>query len=178
MNKSGPFNLRWRGQISGPFSREEILQKLDDREIGLWHELGREGEWVSLGEFLEQEKREHEAAAKPPALAFEEQPTVITGRVRVELPSSAPDVTNAPAQAEGDSRGRRPRSTKLFVLLGAVLGFTGAHNFYAGYWGTAIAQFVLSGVTLALGFGFFVSWVWALIELVIVHTDARGVRLK
>ncbi len=176
MNEPGPFHLRWRGQISGPYSQPEILQKLDEHDIGLWHEIGHEGQWMTLGEFLEQQKREREAAAKP---LPEDKPRAAAKAqaMRVELPS---------AKAPGDASGSRPstldprpiRSIKLFVLLGALLGFLGAHNFYAGYRGTAVAQLVLAGVTLALGFGFFISWLWALIELLIVHTDARGVRMK
>ena len=176
MNKPGPFHRRWRGQISGPYSQQEILQKLDEHDIGLWHEIGRNGEWTTLGECVDQQKREREAAAKPPP---EDRPRAAAKAqaMRVELPS---------AKAPGDAPGSRPstldprpiRSIKLFVLLGALVGFTGAHNFYAGYRGTAIAQLVLAGLTLALGFGFFISWLWALIELLIVHIDARGVRMR
>lgn len=176
MNKAGPFRLRWRGQISGPYSPQEILQKLDEHDIGLWHEIGNEGEWTTIGEFLEQQKREREAAAKPPP---EDKPRAAAKAqpLRVDLPSAKALSRDAGARpAALDPRSRR--SIKLFVLLGALLGFTGAHNFYAGYRGTAIAQLVLAGLTLALGFGFFISWLWALIELLIVHTDARGVRMR
>jgi hypothetical protein len=176
MNRPGPFHLRWRGQISGPYSQQEILQKLDEHDIGLWHEIGHEGGWMTLGEFLEQQKREREAAArslpedKPRAAAKSQL-------MRVDLPSAGTRGGDAGARAL--SLDPRPaRSIKWFVLLGALLGFTGAHNFYAGYRGTAIAQLALAGLTLALGFGFFISWLWALVELLIVHTDARGVRMR
>jgi TM2 domain-containing membrane protein YozV len=70
------------------------------------------------------------------------------------------------------------RNRKVFVVLGLLIGFTGAHNFYAGYWGTAVVQIILSGVTWALGFGIIIPWLWALIELVVVHSDARGNFMK
>src|SRR5207344_2131266 len=40
----------------------------------------------------------------------------------------------------GPSKPTKFRNRKLFMALGLLLGFTGAHNFYAGYWGTALLQ--------------------------------------
>src|SRR6266566_2688453 len=129
MKRSGPFHLRWRGQISGPYSPQEILQKLDEHDIGLWHEIGHEGEWTTLGEFLEQQKRE--AAAKPPPEAAAKAQPMRVDLLSAKTPSR--DAGSRPSTLDPRPR----RSIKLFVLLGALLGFTGAHNFYAGYRGTA-----------------------------------------
>ena len=185
MSKPGPFHLRWRGQVSGPFSLAELQQKLADHEIGLWHEIGHAGEWTTLGEFLEQQDREPVAAAPLPAPTREvEPPAVQPQRVRVS-PATSPATTSAREAASEPINDPLPlvagpaaKSLKWFVALGALLGFSGAHNFYAGYRGTAIAQLALTGVTLALGFGLILSWLWALIELVIVHSDARGIQMR
>jgi TM2 domain-containing membrane protein YozV len=181
MSNSGPVHLRWRGQVSGPFSQAEVLQMLADHEIGLWHEVGQSGEWTTLGEFLEQQDRER-VAKTPPPLPPQEPPPPAPRPQRVRVSPAANGSAEPAAQPISDApppaAGPPAKSLRLFVALGAVVGFTGAHNFYAGYRGTAIAQLVLAGVTLALGFGLIISWLWALIELVIVHTDARGVRMR
>jgi TM2 domain-containing membrane protein YozV len=63
----------------------------------------------------------------------------------------------------------------VFIAAGFLLGFLGAHNFYAGYRSTAIAQLLLTGVLFSLGFGLIATWLWALLELLVVHSDHRGV---
>ena len=53
--------LQWRGQRSGPYTIEEIEQKLTDNEIGLWHQVGDDGAGITVGDLLEQvnaQKRE------------------------------------------------------------------------------------------------------------------------
>mgnify|MGYP004669793711 CR=1 FL=1 len=62
-------------------------------------------------------------------------------------------------------------------LLGILLGGFGAHNFYLGYKGKAIAQLLIT--CLSFGFLYFVSSTWGLIEgiLILVGTidkDANG----
>jgi hypothetical protein len=169
MNKSAPFQLRWRGQVTGPFPLDEILRQLDDREIGLWHEIGQAGQWTVLGEYLEAEKRSEQAEPAKPVLRARSR---IPPRIG-DTPASAAAPNSAPANLQ-PSPIPRFRSLKLFIVLGVLLGYTGAHNFYAGYWGTAIVQLLLTVATIMLGFGFFVAWFWALIELFVVYTDARG----
>jgi TM2 domain-containing membrane protein YozV len=62
-------------------------------------------------------------------------------------------------------------------MLGIFLGFLGVHNFYAGYTRIAILQVVLTGLAALLGFNLIITWVWALVEVLFVHTDPRGARL-
>jgi len=62
----------------------------------------------------------------------------------------------------------------VFIISGLLLGFLGIHNFYAGYWGTAVIQLLATIVLSALGFGIIFTWIWAMIELLVVHSDARG----
>lgn len=69
-------------------------------------------------------------------------------------------------------------------LLGIFLGGLGIHNFYLGYTGKAIAQLLIS--LLSLGFLAVISGIWGLIEGILILTakpgtpwslDARGVPL-
>ena len=191
MSEPGNLQLRWRGRITGPYSLEEILRQLDDHEIGLWHEVGEGDRWIPLGEYLANRKREQERAeeqnrerqladARAPAQHVATGSAGGPGASRVVLPPPAattrpPGTARAIPQSAGQVNGPgKARNRKLFIGLGALLGFTGAHNFYAGYWGTGIVQAVLAIGTTLLGFGFIVSWLWALIELLVVNTDARG----
>ncbi len=59
-----------------------------------------------------------------------------------------------------------------YILLGVFLGVFGVHNFYAGYHGRGIAQLLLS--VLSCGFLSIASWIWAIVEICTVTTDARG----
>lgn len=52
-------------------------------------------------------------------------------------------------------------------LLGILIGGLGIHNFYLGYTGKAVAQLLLT-VTV---FFAFVSWIWGLIEGIIILTN-------
>ncbi len=62
-------------------------------------------------------------------------------------------------------------------LLGIFLGGFGAHNFYLGYTGKAVAQLLIT--CLSFGLLYFISSTWGLIEgiLILVGTinkDADG----
>lgn len=70
-------------------------------------------------------------------------------------------------------------------VLGIFLGCFGAHNFYLGYTGKAVAQLLIT--ILTLGFGSIISGIWALIEAILIlcsstgsdwHRDAKGYELR
>ena len=71
-------------------------------------------------------------------------------------------------------------------LLGIFLGCFGAHNFYLGYTGKAVAQLLIT--LLSLGFLAVIPAIWALIEGILILSaqpgaqpwgvDARGVPLS
>ena len=75
-----------------------------------------------------------------------------------------------------------PQKSKMAAgLLGIFLGAFGAHNFYLGYTGKAVAQLLIT--VLSLGFLAVVSSIWGLIEGVMIltgsiKTDAKGVPLS
>ncbi len=66
-------------------------------------------------------------------------------------------------------------------LLGIFLGCLGVHNFYLGYTGKAVAQLLLT--VLSCGLLSFASWLWGLIEGILILTgsidkDAKGIPLQ
>lgn len=71
---------------------------------------------------------------------------------------------------------REPRKRTNYILLGALLGAFGAHNFYAGYYKKAGIQL---GITLlTVGFGSPMSWLWAVIDICTIDRDVRGVQFE
>lgn len=65
-------------------------------------------------------------------------------------------------------------------LLAIFLGALGVHNFYLGYIGKAVAQLLIT--VLSCGVLSFISYIWAVIEGVLIltgsiKTDANGVPL-
>jgi len=66
-----------------------------------------------------------------------------------------------------------PRSRTGFILLGALLGPLGAHNFYAGYKKKAFAQLAITLVTI--GFAAPMTWIWAIIDICTIDRDNYGV---
>ncbi|HEY1678714.1 MAG TPA: NINE protein [Candidatus Sulfotelmatobacter sp.] len=69
-----------------------------------------------------------------------------------------------------------PRNRMTFILLGALLGAFGAHNFYAGYVKKGWIQLAIT--LLTLGFASPMSWMWAVIDICTVNNDAHGVQLE
>ena len=57
-------------------------------------------------------------------------------------------------------------------LLGIFLGVLGIHNFYLGYTGKAVAQLLIT--VLSLGFLSFVSAVWGLVEGILILCAQPG----
>ena len=66
-----------------------------------------------------------------------------------------------------------PKSRLAYILLGVLIGSLGIHNFYAGYTGKGIAQLLIS--VLSLGALSWASWIWAIVEIITVTKDAKGV---
>jgi len=69
-----------------------------------------------------------------------------------------------------------PKKRTTFIVLGALLGAFGAHNFYAGYHKKAGAQLALT--VLTLGFASPMSWIWAIIDICTVSKDSWGVQFE
>lgn len=69
-----------------------------------------------------------------------------------------------------------PKSRTTFIVLGALLGAFGAHNFYAGYHKKAGCQAAIT--VLTLGFGSPMSWIWAIIDICTVSKDRWGIQFE
>ena len=54
------FLIRWRGRQEGPFELDMIKAKLHAKHIGLLHEVSRDGQWITLREFLAEQEQERE----------------------------------------------------------------------------------------------------------------------
>lgn len=100
-----------------------------------------------------------------PASAFT-APTPVSAP-RTALPVSAPVDLAPDANAKN-------RTT--FIVLGVLLGFVGAHNFYAGYTKKAIAQLCVT--LFSVGFAAPMTWIWAVIDVCTVDRDSDNRQFK
>lgn len=66
-----------------------------------------------------------------------------------------------------------PKSKLAFILLGVFLGQLGIHNFYIGRTKVGVIQLL---ITLLLGWigGFFIAWIWAIVDIIQIKADAQG----
>jgi hypothetical protein len=97
----------------------------------------------------------------------EPPPEVLGAGVVPSIFSSYPD------ESADSAEPHEPRSRTTFILLGALLGPLGAHNFYAGYRKKAFAQLAITVVTA--GFASPMTWIWAIIDICTVDRDDNGV---
>ena len=65
------------------------------------------------------------------------------------------------------------KSRVCFVLLGILLGEFGIHNFYVSYILRGVCQLLIT--VLSFGLLCWVSWIWAIIEIITVKRDGHGV---
>jgi len=70
----------------------------------------------------------------------------------------------------------QPKNRTSFIVLGALLGAFGAHNFYAGYYKKAGIQLAIT--VLTLGFASPMSWMWAVIDICTIDRDSRGLQFE
>jgi TM2 domain-containing membrane protein YozV len=98
----------------------------------------------------------------------------------VELPaeplgsSVVPSIFSSYPEPEPESETvHEPRSRTTFILLGALLGPLGAHNFYAGYKKKGFTQLGITAVTV--GYAAPMTWIWAIIDICTIDRDNNGV---
>jgi hypothetical protein len=191
MSDSQDFFLRWRGKQLGPFSLKEINRKLDDHEIGLGHEIEYQGKWITLEEFLTAMNQAATLAVKITEGAPKSPSTLSSSTAagtRKGIDSNQPPLRLVSTRASSADKHLAPpevvaipvRSTRrrlVYALIGVLLGFTGAHNYYARHWLTGLLQLLLSIATYLLGFGIVAPWLWALVETVVVRKDGYGLEM-
>ena len=65
------------------------------------------------------------------------------------------------------------KSRIVYIILAILFGEIGVHNFYAGYIGRGAAQLLIT--VLTFGLLFWVSWLWAIVEICVVKQDGRAI---
>lgn len=90
------------------------------------------------------------------------QPKVGEASTRIHMPTECEEVMLP----------HKRKMKAIYVVLGFFLGAIGIHNFYAGYKRRAIAQLVIT--VLSFGYLLLVSWIWAIVEIIIVNDDTSG----
>jgi hypothetical protein len=81
-----------------------------------------------------------------------------------------------PAPPAEEPEMHQPKNRTSFIVLGALLGAFGAHNFYAGYYKKAGIQLAIT--VLTLGFASPMSWMWAVIDICTIDRDSRGLQFE
>ncbi len=95
------------------------------------------------------------------------------------VPSMFSSYDTAPAITAGPQpppSAAEPKNRMGFMILGALLGPLGAHNWYAGYYKKAGAQLAIT--VLTFGFGSPMTWIWAIIDICTVDCDHNGVQFS
>ena len=68
------------------------------------------------------------------------------------------------------------KSKVAFVLLGVFLGSLGIHNFYIGRTKQGVIQLLIT--VLSAGMLSLASWIWAIVDICTINTDASGAPLS
>jgi TM2 domain-containing membrane protein YozV len=69
----------------------------------------------------------------------------------------------------------------VYIILALFLGQLGVHNFYAGRISPAVAQLLITALSIPLmcvvvGFvTVWIPWVWAIIEIIVVDRDGNNI---
>lgn len=66
------------------------------------------------------------------------------------------------------------KSKTAYVLLALFFGYLGMHNFYAGYFGRGIAQFLICILLGWLIYPIAILFIWNIIEILAVKQDSNG----
>jgi len=96
-------------------------------------------------------------------------------------PPTSPPPPPPPATATGAQFHPNAKSKVAAGVLGILLGSLGIHNFYLGYTGKGLAQLLIT--VLTCGYGACISWIWGLIEGILILTgsitvDGNGVPMR
>jgi TM2 domain-containing membrane protein YozV len=146
------------GKPYGPYTMEELLRFRQEGRVQAGAQLCVEGtqEWIPAERLLEPDAPSVTPPVTPP-------------------PPPPPGYTNAGV-------GTRAAKSKVAAgVLGILLGALGIHNFYLGYIGKGVAQLLIT--VLTCGYCAVISWIWGLIEGILILTgsinvDGDGVPLK
>ena len=101
----------------------------------------------------------------------EEGPLTVAKAIAPEETRQAPCLTSGAAYNPYLFVAKKNRI--VYVILAVIFGEIGVHNFYAGFVGRGVAQLLIT--VLSFGFLFWISWIWAIIEICVVESDGRGI---
>lgn len=107
------------------------------------------------------------------AVFGESQPTLQVGLVQTAQPVTHMPIASSCTGAHVGMPSLESKNKWVYILLGLFLGEFGVHNFYAGYIGRGVVKLLIT--ILSFGFLFWISWLWAIIEICTVRMDSRGV---
>ena len=165
MSRNDQFQLRWRGRVTGPFTWPEIERKLDAHEIGLLHDMQHGAGWITLGEYI----------------AMRGEAVRAQANVAVATPPRGFDLRADSAVAPPASISPNPTwipNRWIFIALGFLFGFLGAHDFYAHHWIRGALLFGITAILWALDWGIIWPWLWAIGEVVLTKIDGKGRRMS
>lgn len=95
------------------------------------------------------------------------------------VPDLDPPVARAVAQAMPQQPVVIAKSRGIYILLGLFfLGVFGAHNFYAGRYGVASVQLIVTILTGWLILPLLAVAIWVVIECIIVTVDGNGNKMS
>jgi len=171
------YYLAVNGQRTGPYEASDIQRMLKQNAIGYETLFWKDGmlDWQSVGsqkhlfETSYQQPPQQQAYQQPPQFQqqayqhqqYQQQPVQV-----YQQPVLVQPVMIA-----------MQKSRLSYILLGLFLGGLGIHNFYAGYSGKGVAQLLLTLLlfwTIVVPIG---VWIWIIVEICTVDTDAFGNRM-
>lgn len=110
----------------------------------------------------------HSVSADGSGQSAAPQVQVIIGGASTVGPGTAQSTNGMPLE-------RSPKSHGTFIALAVLLGYLGVHNFYLGRPGLGAIQLLIT--FLSFGTLFWVSWIWAAIEVFVTDCDPQGRKL-
>ncbi len=139
------------GQQSGPYTVEQLREKLGTLELASTDHVWREGMagWLPISAAL---------ATTPPPMPPAMPPPPLPGGLAPPRPASA------------------AKSHALYVVLALFIGSFGIHNFYVGRSGRGMVQMLIT--VCSFGLLVWVVWIWSFIDVLTVTTDGDGVALR
>lgn len=94
-------------------------------------------------------------------------------KIHIEQPATHTPVDSSYIAVRTRTQSLDSKNKWVYILLGVFLGEFGIHNFYTGYIGRGVVKLLIT--ILSFGYVFWISWIWAIVEICTVRIDSRGV---
>jgi TM2 domain-containing membrane protein YozV len=175
------YYLAVNGERTGPYEAIDIQRMLRQNAIGYETLFWKDGmlDWQSVGsqkhlfETSYQSPPQQQPYQQP---AFQQQAYQQPQYQQQSYQQQPMQVYQQPVLVQPLIIGMQ-KSRLSYILLGLFLGGLGIHNFYAGYSGKGVAQLLLTLLlfwTIVVPIG---VWIWIIVEICTVDTDAYGNRM-